>query len=182
ARRAPRTGRSCGSGCYKLHTRCGNPGAPRALQSDMTFHRSPLLCLLLALAGAPALAQTAAVATTKSAPSKATPSKGEAQALQWFNMLDANRDGRISQDEAKVAYRLRPSLREYFKSADLNGDGYVTQQEIRTVADRRRAERQARRQREAEAASAPSTARPTSAQAPKGDTAKKAPATPMSPR
>ena len=148
----------------------------------MTFHRPALLGLLAALACAPVLAQTAAVATTKSAPSKATPSKGEAQALQWFNMLDANRDGRISQDEAKVAYRLRPSLREYFKSADLNGDGYVTQQEIRTVADRRRAERQARRQREAEAASALSTARPTSAQAPKGDTAKKAPATPMSPR
>ena len=143
----------------------------------MTFHRPALLGLLAALACAPVLAQTTAVAATKSAPHK-----GEAQALQWFSMLDANNDGRISLDEAKVAFRLKASLREYFKSADLNGDGYVTQQEIRTVADRRRAERQARRQREAEAASAPSTARPTSAQAPKGDTAKKAPATPMSPR
>ena len=55
----------------------------------------------------------------------------------------------VSRDEAKVAFRLSPSLAEYFRNADLNGDGYLTQQEIRTVADRRRAERQERRKREA---------------------------------
>ena len=61
----------------------------------MTFHRPALLGLLAALACAPVLAQTTAVAATKSAPHK-----GEAQALQWFSMLDANNDGRISLDEA----------------------------------------------------------------------------------
>ena len=61
----------------------------------MTFHRPALLGLLAALACAPVLAQTTAVAAIKSAPHK-----GEAQALQWFSMLDANNDGRISLDEA----------------------------------------------------------------------------------
>ena len=138
----------------------------------MTFHRPALLGLLAALACAPVLAQTTAVAATKSAPHK-----GEAQALQWFSMLDANNDGRISLDEAKVAFRLKASLREDFKAADLNGDGYLTQQELRTVADRRRAERHARRQGEA----APPPAR-NAAAAPKSSTAKKAPAATISPR
>ena len=138
----------------------------------MTFHRPALLGLLAALACAPVLAQTTAVAATKSAPHK-----GEAQALQWFSMLDANNDGRISLDEAKVAFRLKASLREDFKAADLNGDGYLTQQELRTVADRRRAERHARRQ--GEAATPPAR---NAAAAPKSSTAKKAPAAPISPR
>ncbi|QTD44664.1 EF-hand domain-containing protein [Ottowia testudinis] len=147
----------------------------------MTFHRSTLLCLLTALACTPALAQSAAVAATRGAP-QAAPSKGEAQALQWFSMLDANGDGRISLDEAKVAFRLKPSLREYFKAADLNGDGHLTQQEIRTVADRQRAERQARRQREAQATSTPVAPLNAAAVAPKSGTAKKTPAAPISPR
>ena len=138
----------------------------------MTFHRPALLGLLAALACAPVLAQTTAVAATKSAPHK-----GEAQALQWFSMLDANNDGRISLDEAKVAFRLKASLRDDFKAADLNGDGYLTQQELRTVADRRRAERHARRQGEA----APPPAR-NAAAAPKSSTATTAPAAPISPR
>lgn len=93
-------------------------------------------------------ARTADTATAK--PGK-TSSKGEKQALSIFNMLDANGDGRISREEAKVGFRLRPSLEADFNAADTNGDDYLTQQEIRAAADRRRAERKARRQREAQA-------------------------------
>ena len=114
------------------------------------------LPFLIALPAAmpPALAQPADAARA----SADRPSKGEQQALKWFQMLDTNKDGRISRDEAKVAFRLSPSLAEYFRNADLNHDGYLTQQEIRTVAERRRAERKARRQREAEQASQASLA------------------------
>ena len=95
---------------------------------------------------------TPAVAAAAPAPDSTKSHKGEEQALKWFSMLDANGDGRISRKEAEVGFRLRPSLENDFKSADLNGDGYLTQQEIRTVADRRRVERQARRERERAAA------------------------------
>lgn len=121
----------------------------------------PLSALIPALAlgwplavVAPAWAQSTAQATPLPSPQTQAPAanrssgKGEAQALKIFGMLDANGDGRISREEAKVAFRLKPSLADDFRAADLNGDGYLTQQEIRTVADRRRAERIARRERE----------------------------------
>ena len=97
----------------------------------------------------------APVAKAKSEPTPAVAaaepkkvSKGEAQALQWFNMLDADGDGRVSRKEAELGFRLRPSLKKDFEDADLNHDGYLAQNEIRTVAERRRVERQARRERE----------------------------------
>ena len=90
------------------------------------------------------------------APATKKVSKGEAQALQWFQMLDADGDGRVSRKEAEVGFRLRPSLKKDFEDADLNKDGYLTQDEIRTVADRRRTEREARRERERAAAARPS--------------------------
>lgn len=67
-------------------------------------------------------------------------------------MLDADGDGRISRAEAQVAIRIKPSLAELFERTDTNHDGYLTQDEIRAEAARQRAERQARRQREATAA------------------------------
>ena len=108
-----------------------------------------LLSALIALAAAatPALGQQAATTAPAQEPAR-KPSKGEQQALKWFAMLDTNKDGRISREEAKVAFRLSPAIADYFRDADLNGDGYLTQQEIRTVAERRRAEREERRRRE----------------------------------
>ena len=94
----------------------------------------------------------AAPPATAAAPAPKKVSKGEAQALQWFQMLDADGDGRVSRKEAEVGFRLRPSLKKDFEDADLNKDGHLTQDEIRAVADRRRAERQARRERERAAA------------------------------
>ena len=107
--------------------------------------------IALPVAALPALAQPQPANAPKAAASSPKkPSKGEQQALRWFAMLDSNKDGRISREEAKVAFRLHPSIADYFRDADLDGDGYLTQQEIRTVADRRRAERQERRRREAQ--------------------------------
>ncbi len=106
---------------------------------------APLLLGLLLPGTLPAQQARAA---TPAATANKTPGKGEEQALAIFNMLDTNGDGRISRAEAAWAIRLKPSLAELFREADLNGDGYLTQEEIRTVAERRRAERLARRERE----------------------------------
>jgi hypothetical protein len=126
----------------------------------MTLRRHLLPILVaLPLAAAPVLAQPVDAAAAAEQPAAKRVSKGEQQALKWFAMLDANKDGRISREEAKLAFRLSPALAKYFRDSDLDGDGYLTQQEIRTVAERRRAERQRRRQQEAtQAATAPATA------------------------
>ena len=110
----------------------------------------PLLACLLLPAAAPA--QPAQAATTPAPAKAAPPSRGEAQALQLFKLLDANGDGRISRAEAEVAIRLKPSLAELFERTDTNHDGYLTPDEIRAEAARQRAERQARREREAQQA------------------------------
>ena len=103
--------------------------------------------MVLAAVAMPVMGQPASSPAPAQEPAK-KPSKGEQQALKWFNMLDTNRDGRISREEAKLAFRLSPAIAEYFRDADLNGDGYLTEQEIRTVAERRRAERQRQRERQ----------------------------------
>lgn len=133
----------------------------------MTLRRciSPLF-IAMPLACAPVLAQQADAAPAEQPTAKRV-SKGEQQALKWFSMLDANKDGRISREEARVAFRLSPALADYFRNADLDGDGYLTQQEIRTVAERRRTERQQRRQREQaeQSGTAPALARSGTAEA-----------------
>ena len=118
------------------------------------FMRLALPLLVSLLPPAAALAQQAQAATpaTPAAPAQASaPGKGESQALQLFKLLDANGDGRVSWAEAQVAIRLKPSLAELFRRTDTNGDGYLTQDEIRAEAARQRAERLARREREAQA-------------------------------
>ena len=109
-----------------------------------------LACALLAtlpLAAPVAQAQVAATASPSSAPSRR-----EQQAVEWFHMLDDNKDGRISRAEAQPLFNVRPEAIEVFRRIDLDGDGYLTPAELRAEADRRRAERQARRQREAASA------------------------------
>ena len=127
----------------------------------MTLHfrlRAAAALLIGAFAGGAVLAQSAPStppATPAAAPPATaanTPSKGEAQALRLFKLLDANGDGRISRAEADVAIRLKPSLAELFERTDTNHDGYLTQDEIRAEAARAKAERQARRERAAAAA------------------------------
>lgn len=118
--------------------------------------RAAAALLAGALAGGAALAQStpnapSAPAAAPPATAARTPGRGEAQALKLFNLLDADGDGRISRAEAQVAIRIKPSLAELFERTDTNHDGYLTQDEIRAEAARQRAERQARRQREAAA-------------------------------
>jgi len=74
----------------------------------------------------------------------------EEQAMQWFNLLDANHDGCISRDEARAAMLLVPRLAKDFNEADTNHDGCITPDEIRALSERRRAERQAKRAAEAQ--------------------------------
>ena len=126
----------------------------------MTLVRSLPLALLLALPLGGALAQAlppGVSPTQLPAPAK-TRAGREQQAIEWFNLFDTDHDGRISRKEARMAFAVRPSLAKDFDKADLNGDGYLTQDEIRAVAERRRAERQQRRQREAEQRAAAGTA------------------------
>jgi len=123
----------------------------------MTFTRT-LLLTALALPGAGALAQTLppGVAQGKLPAQAKTRAGREQQIIEWFNLFDTDHDGRLSRKEARLAFALKPSLAEDFRQADLNGDGYLTLDEIRTIAERRRVERQARRAREAgTAATAP---------------------------
>ena len=96
----------------------------------------PMLLAGLLLAGA-ARAQTAQAATTP-APAAKAPSKGEAQALRIFGMLDSNGDGRISREEGRMAFRLKPSLKARFDATDRNRDGFLTEPEIRAAAARQR--------------------------------------------
>ena len=116
-----------------------------------------LVCAAWAQDGAPGSAASPPPPSAAPKIAARQPGKNEEQALRWFSMLDADGDGRVSWKEAQVGIRLRPSLAEEFKRADLNGDGYLTQDEIRKVADRRRAERAARRARERAAAESQTT-------------------------
>jgi hypothetical protein len=50
-----------------------------------------------------------------------------------FDMLDANKDGRISMPEASAD----PSLVENFSSADKNGDGYLDNSEFDSRTERK---------------------------------------------
>jgi len=70
--------------------------------------------------------------------------------MQWFNMLDANHDGCISRDEARLALLIAPQLVKDFDEADTNHDGCITPDEIRVLANRRHAEREARRAAQAQ--------------------------------
>lgn len=99
-------------------------------------------CAVMLLLGA-ALHHAACAQARVTAPAGA--SQGERQAVQWFNMLDRNGDGRLTRDEAKWAFRLDPRLEQQFDQADTNHDGIVTAAEIRALAARRKAERVARR-------------------------------------
>lgn len=117
----------------------------------MNLHRLlPILTAsVLLLTATPTPAQDCPPPEPTAHQPRTTPSQGEKQARKWFDMLDADGDGRISRAEARGAFLLKPSLKEWFNSTDTNGDDYLSEQEVREAADRRRAERQRKRYEEA---------------------------------
>ena len=98
-----------------------------------------LACALLGASHA-ALAQDP---TPHSSPTHAAeaaanaPSKGEQKALRDFQMLDFNRDGKLSRAEV----RLFPRLYAAFDEADTDHDGYISFEEVKAFAVKYRAER-----------------------------------------
>jgi hypothetical protein len=76
-------------------------------------------------------------------------SKGEIKAIKDFQMLDFNKDGKISRKELMLV----PKLYAGFDEADTNKDNYLSLEEVRVFAAKYRARRDA-----AKAAAAPTPA------------------------
>ena len=112
-----------------------------------------LLCgLVLLTACGLSLAQTpaaeAAAAAHAEADGATTPlTKGEIKARRDFQMLDFNKDGKLSR--AEVA--LFPRLAAAFDTADTDKDGFVSFAEVEVFAVQYRAERAAAKAAEQEA-------------------------------
>ena len=132
----------------------------------MTCSRSILaLFIALPLIGAaqaqtPDPAPASAPDPAASQPKRSSSHVSEAQAMEWFNMLDVNHDGCVSREEARTAILIAPKLAKEFDDADANHDGCITPDEIRALADRRRAERQARRAAQAQQKASEQAAQP----------------------
>ena len=147
---------------------CASPRA-RARRRAVTAAVAALLAGALGHAQAqhaPAAATEPGTGAAGSARISAGPDadRHERDAVKWFNLLDANGDGKVSLDEGRMAFRLKPSLKARFDATDRNRDGFLTEPEIRAAAARQRAEREARRARErAEQAEQAAQSRPASA-------------------
>lgn len=118
--------------------------APSIAMAD-TFSSLPLrLFGALALAGACSLgwAQPAPVDDAKPL------SKGEIKARRDFQLLDFNKDGKLSR--AEVA--LFPRLAAAFETADTDKDGFVSFEEVEVFTRHYRAERDQAREAAAKAA------------------------------
>ena len=66
---------------------------------------------------------------------------GDPRASAWFDKLDANKDGYITQDEMKQARETRGAnmkakMDERFKEADTNGDGQLSLDEVQAKMPR----------------------------------------------
>ena len=118
------------------------PSIHRLWPAALLALATPLLHAQTTPASAPAATAAVEPASKARTDDDERPSRGEAQALQWFKLLDRNGDGVLTWDEVKgIPYKR---IQDDFKAADVNGNGRVTQDEIRALSARRLAERRAR--------------------------------------
>lgn len=87
------------------------------------------LITAVALTAAVALPAGVMAADTPSSPSKAAPSKAPAAAMPPVDVLDTNKDGFISLEEAKKS----ATISKRFKELDLDRDGKLSQTELKAL-------------------------------------------------
>ena len=117
------------------------------------------LCCAAAAPLAPAWAQGKIDPVAMTGPDGKPLSKGEIKAIQDFQMLDFNKDGKISRKELMLV----PKLYAGFDEADTNHDNYLTMDEVRVFAAKYRARRDAAKAAQAaQTAAQPAHAAPQS--------------------
>ena len=121
----------------------------RSLSSPARIARWLAPAVAAALLAAPAFAQRVTASPDAG--------KGEQEAVRWFNQLDRNGDGKLEREEVEWVFKLSPKVEREFNAADANRDNVVTATEIRSLAAKRRAEREARRATEKSAQAGPGT-------------------------
>lgn len=97
------------------------------------------LCCAAAAPLAPAWAQGKIDPVAMTGPDGKPLSKGEIKAIKDFQMLDFNKDGKISRKELMLV----PKLYAGFDEADTNKDDYLSLDEVRVFAAKYRARRDA---------------------------------------
>lgn len=117
------------------------------------------LCCAAAAPLAPAWAQGQIDPVAMTGPDGKPLSKGEIKAIKDFQMLDFNKDGKISRKELMLV----PKLYAGFDEADTNHDNYLTMDEVRVFAAKYRARRDAAKAAQAaQTAAQPAQAAPQS--------------------
>ncbi|MBP7351615.1 EF-hand domain-containing protein [Comamonas sp. UBA7528] len=110
-----------------------------------------VLCCAAAASLQPAWAEGQIDPVAMTGPDGKPLSKGEIKAIKDFQMLDFNKDGKISRKELMLV----PKLYAGFDEADTNKDNYLSLEEVRVFAAKYRARRDA-----AKAAQAAATPQP----------------------
>jgi hypothetical protein len=130
------------SASHGTMVRMANSTFPLLLQQ----RAAGLLCgLVLLTACGLALAQTPEAAPAESSTGAAL-TKGEIKARRDFQLLDFNKDGKLSRSEVA----LFPRLAAAFDTADTDKDGFVSFEEVEVFAVQYRAERAAKAAQQAD--------------------------------
>jgi len=109
------------------------------------------LCCAAAAPLAPAWAEGQIDPVAMTGPDGKPLSKGEIKAIKDFQMLDFNKDGKISRKELMLV----PKLYAGFDEADTNKDNYLSLEEVRVFAAKYRARRDAAKAAQAAATPTP---------------------------